>query len=351
MGALVTGRLDLNALALRPGGSGVQTYMRELLAELPTVSRAAISVHVQADAVDELPGAVRPIVHRVASGARRAITGLALDTGDAAVHHGLDADLPLQTCAGTVATIHDLSVFDAPWAHSRYRAAGERLLVARAIRRADELVAVSDFTAERISARFGRTASVTPLAARSGLAPATEIERERARATYRLPDRCVLQVASIEPRKDVHRLAAVCRELEVPLLLAGTVVPGEVVPAGARHLGYVPAVDLPALYGAVTVVAYCSRYEGFGLPAVEALACGAALVTTAVGAIPQACGDAAAVVPAERTEPLVAALRGLLNDVDHRTELRRRGPGQAARSTWRHTAELTAAVHRRLGLP
>lgn len=349
-GRLDAGALDVNALALRPGGSGVQTYMRELLAQLPTVSRAVISAHVQADAVDELPAAVVPVAHRVASGARRALTGLALHTGDAIVHHGLDADLPLRTRAATVATIHDLSVFDASYAHSSYRAAGERMLVARAIRNADALLAVSEFTAERIAARFRRHAVVTPLAARSGLAPATAAERERVRRAYDLPDRCVLQIASIEPRKDVHRLAQACREVGVPLLLAGAVNPGQSVPPGARHLGYVAATDLSALYGAATVVAYCSRYEGFGLPAIEALACGAALVTTAVGGIPQACGDAAVVIAAERTEPLVGALRMLLDDADHRAELRRRGPAQAALSSWRRTAELTAGVHRELGL-
>ena len=261
----MTGSVNFNALALRPRGSGVQTYIRELLAALPPVCSAGLSAHVQADAVGELPAAVAAVPHPVASGARRAFTGLMLETAGADIHHGLDADLPLRTDAATVTTIHDLSVFDAPYAHSRGRAAGERWLVGRAIRRADAVLAVSAFTAERIAARFGRTATVTPLAARPELEPADDVELDRVRAAYDLPERCVLQLATIEPRKDVEGLAAACRALDVPLLLAGSVAPGCRVPPGARHLGYVPDAAQPGLYGAATVVGYCSRYEGIGL--------------------------------------------------------------------------------------
>lgn len=341
--------VDVNALALRPRGSGVQTYIRELLAALPPVCGARLTAHVQADAVGELPAAVTAVPHPVASGVRRALAGLALRTGDADVHHGLDADLPLRTRAATVATIHDLSVFDIPHAHSRHRAAGERRLVGRAIRRADAVLAVSAFTAERVEALFGRSSTVTPLAPRPDLKPADDVELDRVRAAYDLPSRCVLQLATIEPRKDVDGLADACRALDVPLLLAGAVAPGCRVPRGARHLGYVPDADLPGLYGAATVVGYCSHYEGFGLPAVEAMACGAALLTTAVGGIPGACGDAAAVVAPGRTDLLTTALRGLLHDADHRAALRDRAVARAGELTWTATATATASVYRELG--
>ncbi|HEX8519105.1 MAG TPA: glycosyltransferase family 1 protein [Pseudonocardia sp.] len=346
-----TGWIDFNALALRPRGSGVQTYIRELLAALPAVCGARLTAQVQVDAVGELPAAVTGVPHPVAAGARRALAGLALRTGHADVHHGLDADLPLRTGAATVATIHDLSVFDTPYAHSRGRAAGERWLVGRAVRRADAVLAVSAFTAERVEALFGRSATVTPLAPRPDLAPAGEAELARVRAAYDLPPRCVLQLATIEPRKDVEGLAAACRALDVPLLLAGSVAPGCRVPPGARHLGYVPDADLPGLYGAATVVGYCSHYEGFGLPAVEALACGAVLLTTAVGGIPEACGDAAAVVAPGRVDLLTSALRALLHDRDHRAALRERSVARAGELTWTATAAATASAYRALGVP
>jgi glycosyltransferase involved in cell wall biosynthesis len=160
----------------------------------------------------------------------------------------------------------------------------------------------------------------------------------------------VLHVGNIEPRKDVPLLAAACRRLDVPLLLAGRLLAGSALPPGAQHLGYVPDGDLPALYAAATAVGYTSRYEGFGLPPLEALACGAVVVATRVGALPETLGSAAVLVPPQDEEALVEGLRGLLHDADRVRELRMAALAQAGRWTWSGTAELTLRAYRSLGV-
>lgn len=304
---------------------------------------------MQADATGELPRGVEPLTVPVSAGIRRALQGLVPVRG-VDLLHGLDVDLPLRQAGPTVATVHDTSVFDVPWAHSRLRARGEQALLRSSLRRADAVLAVSSFTAERVQALFGRTAVVTPLAAGPGFFPPTTEAVEDVRRRYALPAHWVLHVGNVEPRKDVPALAAACRDLGVPLLLAGRLLPGVSLPGGARTLGYVPAQDLPPLYAAATAVAYVSRYEGFGLPPLEALSCGAAVVASRAGALPETLGDAAVLVRAGDEAALRDGLRAVLEDPERAADLRAAAVQQAARLTWSATAERTLTVYRTLGV-
>lgn len=316
---------------------------------VPELGGHPLAARVQRDAVGELPDGVAAHTRPVCDGAHRLLEGWR-PARRVSLVHGLDVDLPVATRAPMVATVHDLSVFDVPWAFSATRAAGERVAVSRGIRRADALVAVSGFTARAIEARFGRSATVTHLAPRSDLMPPTAEDCERVRAGYRLPERFVLHVGNIEPRKDVAGLARACRRLGVELVLAGAVQTEVADGPGVRLLGYVPSEDLAPLYAAASAVGYPSLYEGFGLPPIEAMACGGAVVATAVGALPEVVDTDIPLVAVGDAEALVEALDAAVNDHAHNAHLRRCGQRSAGRLTWAATARATVEVYRGLGL-
>lgn len=283
-------------------------------------------------------------VRPTCAGVRRVMQGLRTPPA-ADIVHGLDVDLPWHAGgAHTVATVHDTSVVDVPWAHPATRARGERMLLRRTARTADEIIVPSAYTAERVHALYGRTAHITPLAAAPWAVPPNPDEISRVNATYGLPDRFALQVGTVEPRKLTSLLVAAARDTSTPLVLAG-LGSERLTSPGVLGLGHVPASDLPALFAAATVTTYLTAYEGFGLPPLEAMACGAAVVASAIAPLTEVLGDAARLVP-NRLESLSAALVELRQDHEQVDELRERGLAHAARYSWRDTARATAHVYR-----
>jgi glycosyltransferase involved in cell wall biosynthesis len=111
--------------------------------------------------------------------------------------------------------------------------------------------------------------------------------------------------------------------------------------------GFVPDEDLPALYSAATLFVYPSLYEGFGIPVLEAMSCGAPTLTSAVSSMPEVAGDAAELVDPTDTRALTEALAGLIADPERRAVLRTRGLRRAALFSWDQTARLTADSYTR----
>ncbi len=343
-------RIVFNALPLSGRGGGVSTYIRELLAALAGTVDAQLVAAVHPSGRSELPAGVTPLLKGGSGGIGRAVVS-ALGFGPADLTHGLDVDLPIRRPGPTVSTVHDMAVFDTPWAFPRHRVAGERALLRHALRRADAVVAVSSFTAERVEALVGRRAVVVHSAPGPEMVPPTGDEVDRVRSHYRLPDRFVLHVGNIEPRKDIATLAAACRSTGVPLVLTGHSLWGHEAPVDAVEIGHVPVTDLPGLYGAATVVGYASRYEGFGLPPIEAMACGAAVVSTPVPAVVEVAGDGAETFHPGDVGGLTSTLGELLHDDRRRARLAERGRQRIATLSWTRTAAQTADVYRSLGVP
>ncbi len=343
------GGIVYNALPLDARGGGVSTYIRELLGAMVDAVDVPLAAAVRPAGLACLSEGVTPLLKRESGGIGRAVTG-ALGFGRYELVHGLDVDLPFRHSGPSVSTVHDLAVFDVPGTFPRHRVAGERILVGHALRRAGAIVANSAFTAERVRTLFGREATVVHLAPGTGMAPASETTVAEVRTRYGLPDRFVLHVGNIEPRKDIPTLAEACRSIPIPLVLTGHSLWGHRPPPGATEIGHVPVEDLPGLYGAATLVGYASRYEGFGLPPLEAMACGAAVLSTPVPAVTELAGDGVELFEPGDVEGLTATLRHLVNDAPRRAELAVRGARRVQSLTWRRTAEETAAVYRALGL-
>lgn len=304
--------------------------------------RFTFTAAVQEDTISELPDGVVADVRPVCAGAHRAIQGLRPPSA-ADLVHGLDVDIPAGHRIPRVATIHDTAVFDVPWAFPAFRARAERLLLARTVRRADALIAPSEFTADRIRSMFGREAVVTPLAAPGWAVEPDPDEVLRVRQEYGLPERFILQVGTAEPRKLTALLIRAAGDIDIPLVLAGSGSQRLTGP-GVLGLGYVPTEHLPGLYRAASVTAYLSCYEGFGLPPLEAMSCGAAVLVSDIEPLRSVVGEGAERTPNRLTD-VRGALADLVGDAQRIEELRTLGSLRALHFSWERTAALSESVY------
>ncbi len=275
---------------------------------------------------------------------------------------------PLAPCA-VVATIHDLSFEHLPETFKRRSRAQLRLTVRRTARAAAHVIVPSEHTRRDISETYGLApsrVSVTPLAAPAHFAPVND-EREvrRVRELYGISGDYVLTVGSIQPRKNLARLVRAYAGLRrarpqanLPkLVLVGkrAWLYGETLRAieesGIGDLtvltGYVSESDLPALYTGALCFVYPSYFEGFGLPPLEAMQCGAAVVAGNLTSLPEVVGPAGILVDPFDESALAAAVSRLIDDRDLRERLRAAGLERARQFTWRETARLTLLAYER----
>jgi len=180
--------------------------------------------------------------------------------------------------------------------------------------------------------------------------PVSPAEIERVREHYQLHRPVVLFNGTVEPRKNVGRLMEAFDRLgdvDAELVLVGPDGWGAELPVtAARRIGFVPRADLEALYAAAAVVAYPSLREGFGLPVLDAMAQGAAVLTSATTATAEVAGEAALLIDPLDVDDIAAGLASLLSDRELAMRLGEAARARAATFTWERTAELVVAAYR-----
>jgi glycosyltransferase involved in cell wall biosynthesis len=359
--------LDVSAVPARPGGAGQYTLaLARGLAVHPDVALTLVARREDAARWTEMGAAhLRASVPSSRPG-RLAFEQVGLPAllrkAGVAVHHGPHYTMPARSPVPCAVTIHDCTFFDHPEWHLRSKAAFFRRAIRRAARQAGVLICVSQVTAERLHSSVPVHAPV--VVAPHGVDHARFSPTEpspgadaAALAELGVPaDRPIVAfVGTLEPRKGVAPLVAAFDVLagarpDLVLVLGGQTGWGmsetEQALAAARHAdrivrtGYLPDAAVPALLRQAAVVAYPALEEGFGLPALEALACGAPLVTTEGTAMAELAGGAALLVPPGSVGPLAEALDAAL-DQGRGTERRERGLAVAAERTW----EASVAEH------
>ena len=275
--------------------------------------------------------------------------------------------MPYWTGLPTVLTLYDLIPRRLPHTVSTRARLLFRLATWLALHRATQVITTSAATRRDLLAAYRlppQRVSAIPLAPDAHFTPQPAAAMARIRRHYHLPDQYVLYVGINKPHKNLARLLDAWR-----IVVGDTADPPTLVIAGAwdsnysepilhaaelqlagsiRFLGPIPEADLPALYTGAAVFVFPSLYEGFGLPVIEAMACGTAVACAHTSSLPEVAGDAALYFDPTSPTAIAETIGRLLADEDLRTDLAERGIAQAAQFTWSKTAAATLEIYRQV---
>lgn len=292
---------------------------------------------------------------------RQQIKRLRLD-----VCHFTNSVAPLWSPRPTVLTIHDMTLWLYPDYHPWRRRATMRPIVPMAARQAAAVITVSHSAKEDIMRILGvppEKISVIYEAPDRSFRPLTSgPELLAVRRQYNLPESFILHVGTLEPRKNLVRLLeafAILRErqaIDHDMVFVGKMgwsysgvfaaVERLGLSQSVHFLDFVPNRWLAAIYNLATALVYPSHYEGFGLPVVEAMACGTPVISSPNGALAEIASDAAAFVQAEDVLSIAETIHQVLNDEQLRAEMRVKGLARSSEFSWKRAAEQTHLVYR-----
>jgi len=367
-------RVGIDARCLLGEPTGVGRYLRGILSEMPGLDPdLEVTLYLDRAGEDGIEDQPRIGRVRLEGGGRNAFRWTHLDlpgllrSGAPPLMHFPFYTLPWSLPCPAVVTIHDITFTLHPeWFPWRSRVAFG-LFAPRSARRAAHVLTVSECSRRDIVRAYGLDPSrvtAIPLAAGGEFSPKPRGEIEDAMRRHGLDAPYFIHLGSLHPRRNLDRLLDAIAALpvaehgarEASLVLVGRVerpytsvepaIRAHGLEGRVRHLGYVADGDLPALLSGAVALVYPSLYEGFGLPVLEAMACGTPVLTSNVSALPETAGDAAILVDPLSTEAIARGLRALLKDAALRARLAGAGLARARSFSWRRAAGETIAVYR-----
>lgn len=365
-------RFGIDSHSAEREGEGNSTYCRNLISGLLTAGEGHDFVLFAANPAHPFYRTLPPIdrcqVVRVAQGNGLLRIGGAL--GRAASRERVDGlhvqyIAPLGYRGPLVVTVHDLSFLHIPESFPPTLRLALRVLVPWSMARAARIITDSEYSRRDIMARYaigpGKIAVIS-LGADARFRPCASEETLSVLDRYGLRPGFYLSLGRLNRRKNLERLLQAYARIRtdggvdaplvvggksdyrVPAILRRANLPGQA--SGVRFTGFIPDEDLPAFFSAAACFVYPSLFEGFGLPMLEAMACGTPVVASNRAALPELVGDAALLVDPESVEAMAQAMARVLTDKDLAADLRRRGLARSRQFSWRETAERTLAVYR-----
>ncbi|MEZ4669094.1 MAG: glycosyltransferase family 1 protein [Anaerolineae bacterium] len=279
------------------------------------------------------------------------------------LYHAMAFVSPLILSKPSVVTVYDLSFIHYPQVLSTSRRLYLRFLTAHSCRRARRVIAISQSTARDLTASLRIPAGKIDVAAPGFDSSIYKPLSQKAVAQFRvrqgLPERFWLFLGTLEPRKNLLVLlrayAALPKSERLPLILAGgkgwdyeaifQAVRDYGLDGEVQFPGYLPVEDLPLWYNSAEVFLYPSLFEGFGLPALEAMACGTPVIVSDASSLPEVAGQAGLCLPPHEVEAWVDALHRAYHDAEWRELASSKGLTEARRFSWEETAAQTIASY------
>jgi glycosyltransferase involved in cell wall biosynthesis len=360
--------------------AGIHHYIRALLAHLPLVAQnmhmsAFISPTARHEVVDSSwqapPFELISAPYSTESPYKRIwveqwFTPIKVQHIEAQIYHSLAFALPVGLKCKKVVTIYDLSFLTQPQTHKVFNRVYLNLMTKWACQKADHIITISEFTKKDVMRHYGidqNKITATPLGVDNHYYRRGDEEIAQFKTTKNIHTPAIFYLGSLEPRKNLITLISAFAQLHhlqpnVKLYIGGSMgwkygdifaqVKAYGIEQAVTFLGRIDSLELPQWYSMCDVFTYPSLYEGFGLPPLEAMACGAPVITSDATSLPEVVGDAGLMIDPTNASALARAIEKVLFDKNLQMNMREKGIARARSFTWQNTARQTVEVYKYL---